>query len=851
TNHLGCSDTLMKPLYIRVNGPTALFNPAITGSCLNTAITFTDKSFPDGTSNIQQWIWDYGDSTKETLSAAPFQHAYSSAGIFTVSLKVIDSKGCADSLEKPDILIISKPVADFNTNDTASCPQMPVTFIDSSTGPGLTYLWNFGDGSTSSQADPVHQYSTEGIFSVSLSITDKYGCTDYIFKKDYIKVVIPVAGFSISDSVSNCPPLVVTFTNTSLNAISSSWDFGDGNTSSAPNPSHFYAFPGVYKVILKITSQGGCTDQKTGQIVIKGPSGNFNYTNIIGCVRLQTSFKAFTKNTFSIVWDFNDGTTVSTPDSVLTHAYINPGVYLPRVILSDAGGCQVPIIGADTIVVYGVQADFNTSPVVLCDSGTVKFSDYSISNDLIISYQWNFGDSTISDEQYPVHSYQNSGLYYTKLKVTTQSGCMDSLSIAGQIKVINTPKIAIASSVGACVPAVLNFSGKILTADTSALSWAWKFGNGNTSTLQNPPDQVYSLPNSYTIQLTATNSSGCIAATNKIVQAYPVPVVTIVSDTIVCSGNSINLFVNGAATYSWSPSIDLSCTNCANPTAKPDSAVKYVVVGTSVDGCVAPDSISIAVKFPFKIQVSKKDTLCAGKSTVLSASGGEKYIWSPSTGLNNPVLAGPIATPLQTTNYSVIASDNRGCYSDTGYVPIKVYPIPVVNAGDDKTINVGKTIELLPVISSDVTSVNWSPTSGIFRNSYPGISVNPKESVEYTVEVSNTGGCLARDRVTVNVLCNNANVFTPNTFSPNADGVNDIFYPRGSGVFLVKILKIFNRWGEVVFEKSNIYANDIASGWDGTAKGQKLLPDVFIYIMDIVCDNNTTLTFKGNIALVR
>jgi gliding motility-associated-like protein len=177
--------------------------------------------------------------------------------------------------------------------------------------------------------------------------------------------------------------------------------------------------------------------------------------------------------------------------------------------------------------------------------------------------------------------------------------------------------------------------------------------------------------------------------------------------------------------------------------------------------------------------------------------------------------------------------------------------MPEVSAGDDKTINVGKTIDLLPVISSDVTNVNWSPTSGIFRNSYPGISVKPNESAEYTVEVANEGGCMAKDKVTVYVLCNNSNIFIPNTFSPNGDGANDIFFPRGSGIFQVKMLRVFNRWGESVFEKSNFYANDISSGWNGIYKGAKLLPDIFVYAMDVICDNNTVLTFKGNIALIR
>jgi gliding motility-associated-like protein len=105
--------------------------------------------------------------------------------------------------------------------------------------------------------------------------------------------------------------------------------------------------------------------------------------------------------------------------------------------------------------------------------------------------------------------------------------------------------------------------------------------------------------------------------------------------------------------------------------------------------------------------------------------------------------------------------------------------------------------------------------------------------------------------VNVFVLCDGANVFIPNTFSPNADGANDYFFPRGTGLFTIKQLRIFNRWGEQVFEKYSFKANDESAGWDGTYKGQKLTPDVYVYIMDIQCQNNTTLTLKGNIALIK
>ena len=173
-----------------------------------------------------------------------------------------------------------------------------------------------------------------------------------------------------------------------------------------------------------------------------------------------------------------------------------------------------------------------------------------------------------------------------------------------------------------------------------------------------------------------------------------------------------------------------------------------------------------------------------------------------------------------------------------------------MEAGADKTINVGQVLDLVPAISSDVREVNWSPTGSIFRNSFPAISIKPKETTTFTVEVKNEGGCTARDNVTVYVLCNDANVFIPNTFSPNGDGANDVFYPRGKGLFRIKSARVFNRWGEVVYEKGEFAPNDASSGWDGTYKGRKLNADVFIYMIEILCDNNTVLVYKGNVALI-
>ncbi len=851
TDILGCKDTLQKPLYIQVDGPTANFASGVTGSCLLSAIIFTDNSISDGIHPITTWIWNYGDGSIDTLTAPPFQHNYSSPGIYTVALKVIDNKGCVDSVIQTSALIISKPVADLSTTDTLSCPTKPINFINKSTGPGLIYNWDFGDGNTSTATNPVHSYTADGIYTIKLHVTDQYGCTDSITYPDYITIVSPHSNFSMSDSLGTCPPLFVSFTNTSQNFTAVNWNFGDGTSTQTDNPSHFYNIPGTYIAKLTITSPGGCMNIKQKTITVRGPLGSFSYGPINGCKPLTVNFNAITQDRLSFIWDFNDGTTNSTTDSIVAHTYTIPGIYVPKMILVDPGGCVVPITGPDTIVVNGVNANFGFINNTYCDAASINFSDSSFSNEVITGYEWNFGDSNSSLLQNPTHFYNAPGLYYPMLIVTTQSGCKDTMQSPAPVKIVTSPQAAINSTANGCTPLTVNFNGRLIIPDTSAISWNWNLANGNISTLQDPPAQIYTNAGTYTIQVIATNSSGCKDTATKNIDAFLVPTINAGADTLVCRGKGTTLTATGAATYTWSPSTGLSCANCATPIASPDSITNYVVRGTTAQGCSNTDNVTVKVKQPFAMSNSVGDTLCKGGAVRLFAIGAASYVWSPSTGLNSTTSATPLASPSITTVYRVIGTDDKACFKDTGFVTVKVYPIPTVDAGQDKTINVGQTVELKPTVSADVSSAIWTPTQSIVQTNFPNVTVKPKETTKYTLEVRNAGGCKSRDQVTIFVICNGANIFIPNTFSPNGDGVNDIFYPRGSGLFSIKTLRIFNRWGEVVFEKNGFLPNDVSAGWNGSFKGLKLTPDVYVYTVDIICDNSIVLTLKGNVALIQ
>jgi gliding motility-associated-like protein len=852
TDVLGCSDT--NTLDITVFGPKAQFFSSVPAICFynNGPILFTDSSTTDGAHSLVKWIWNYGDGTVDSTTSAPYTHLYATAGSYDVSLAVVDNYGCRDSIAKQASVVISDPVADFYSPDTATCIDKPVRFVNTSAGNNLQYLWSFGDNIHSVDKDPVHSYEETGTYIVSLVATDQFGCRDSVSKNTYISISVPKALFFVSDSFSTCPPLLVKFTDSSSDYQSVKWDFGDGNSSTLENPSHYYTLPGIYFATLIVTGPGGCIDSMRQRINVRGPRGNFSYTPLIGCNPFTVKFTATTLDRISFTWDFSDGTTVATNDSMISHTYTAAGDYVPKMILRDMTGCTVPIVGPDTIRVREVSAKFSLSQSMFCDSVSVNFYDSTSSNDLIASWQWSFGDGGSSNVQNPLYQYKSPGSYDVKLVVTTQTGCKDSAVLNDSVSVFKGPEINIIGDTAACVSSRLEISARVINGDSDLLTWQWNLGNGNSFQSKDPPSQTYPSAGSYLITSSVMDEHGCRDSVTRTINIYPLPNIDARPDSTICLGNSIQLNASGGNTYKWNASPGLNCTDCDNPIASPDSNSIYTVTGTNEYGCTGKDSVLVRVQRHLPLLVNPGDTICIGESAQLFASGSHRYSWQPSTGLNDPNIPSPQASPSSSTLYTVRATDSANCFIDTANVFIKVYPIPTVQAGPDQTIEVGSAgVQLHATGSPDVVSWKWSPSAGLSCISCPDPNATPNQTTEYAVEVRNEGECLAKDYLTIHVVCNRGTLYIPNTFSPNGDGMNDRFYPRGKGVFMIKSFRVFNRWGELVFERLNFNPNDAGAGWDGKYKGKLLSPDVFVYVCEIVCDNNQLLNYKGDVTLLQ
>jgi gliding motility-associated-like protein len=856
----GCVDSVVKTNYMRINGATANFGSVTNSGCSNQLVTFIDSTITDGVNAIVEWKWDFGDNIIQTFSNPPFTHSYGAPGTYDVKLVVTDAAGCKDSISFPDFVRLSNPVARFYSPDTLTCPGSSVTFIDTSLSSTILKFWDFGNGVTSTQTSVTVStvYFTPGFYTVKLKLTDGFGCMDSAVKVSYIRVDTPNAQFAMSDSIASCPPLNVQFTFQGSYQQSVNWDFGTGSISTLLNPAHLYSIPGTYFPRLIVTSPGGCRDTAVRRVFLSGPFGTVNYSPLAGCKPLTVNFQATTNGASnSILWDFGNGFTQSTTDSNLVYTYPTGGRFTPRLILGDPAGCLVPVIGADTILVEDLKAKFAAvNSRFVCDSGQVQFADSSTRFGPIASYFWDFGDGGTSTAVNPVHNYTAPGLYTVKLVIRSALGCVDSTVQVNYIQVDATPQVNIFGDTTSCAPGNFLLQAIIAAGDTSTVRWQWRFDTGQTPTTQTVSIS-YPNPGSYGVSLIGTTLNGCVDSVRRNIIVHPLPATNAGPDTAMCFGTPIQLQATGAFSYFWLPPADatLSCNVCLNPLANPTRDTMYVVRGRTIFGCLANDTVFVKVRQPYTTTLLPANpVICLNKSVQLEARGGDRFVWSPATGLSNPNIAKPLASPVATTTYTVTATDSLNCFNQNASITVTVLPLPTINAGPDQTIAAGGSAALNTISTGGALNYLWRPISGLSCSNCPSPVAAPQATTSYVVRVTNGGGCLAEDTVTVFVVCDNNNFFIPNTFSPNGDGINDVFYPRGKGIERIKSMIIFNRWGERVFEKREFAINDPTQGWNGrnsTVNGSKLNADVYTYFIEIICSNNLIIPFKGNVTLIQ
>ena len=588
----GCSDTRTITNMITVTGPSPDFTAA-AGVCQNKSITFSDQSTSGD--RITKWEWDFGDSIVQTFSSGPFTHIYKDTGVYSVKLNVTDNRGCVGVIVKPDIVTVSRPTAGF-TADTIYCQGAGLKFIDSSRGNNLTYLWDFGDGNTSTQATPTHTYTgPDSTYSVSLIVTDRIGCSDTVRRIRYIDIKRPKPAFTAVDTVSICPPLETKFTFKGQDYDSYYWDFGDGSRSTLENPTHFYNDYGLYRPQLILVGFGGCLDSAGQTVNVYNPGEvQINYSPLDACNQLAVDFNIVSPPNTKFNFFFGDGRIDSSQQKQFQHLYNSPNFYYPQLHLMDNLDCVIPISGRNTIKILGAIPNFAKDRKEFCDTGVVTFTNYTIANDPIISQVWDFDDGTTTTDLHPVHNFVGGDSYEVKLTVTTQAGCVKD--IVDTIKVYTTPDVGIFSDDLVCINTPILFQGTLVKPDT-LITWRWTFGNGQSSATQQLP-VVYNQAGTFNVSLEAANKLGCKDTISKRVVVAPLPVITMGPDPVIPVGTGIRLPVSYSPLtriYNWTPTRNLDCPTCPVPFANPKFTTRYQVSVIDSNGCVASSQVTVNV----------------------------------------------------------------------------------------------------------------------------------------------------------------------------------------------------------------------------------------------------------------
>lgn len=340
------------------------------------------------------------------------------------------------------------------------------------------------------------------------------------------------------------------------------------------------------------------------------------------------------------------------------------------------------------------------------------------------------------------------------------------------------------------------------------------------------------------------NSVNCrVSSTPLTVTIHPLPVVQISSNSPLCETQQIELNASGGTQYQWSGPMGFQSSD-PNPVANnaaPGMTGIYAVIVTTAFGCQASDQLAVVVNPKPQISLSPSSAaICRGDSVLIQATGGAGYSWSPTEGLNIDVPDFVWAKPLASITYQVTAQNSFGC-KDTAFADINVLQKPIANAGPDKVGILNQPVILEGSATGTDYTVGWSPASTV---SDPGVlqpSATPQTDQYYILKLNSTQGC-GFDQDTMFVKLYNA-IEIPNAFTPNGDGLNDVWKVPALLAYRNYRVSVYNRWGARVFE-----TNDITNGWDGKLKGREQPAGVYVFIINI---GNNSDFYKGTFTLIR
>lgn len=612
-----------------------------------------------------------------------------------------------------------------------------------------------------------------------------------------------------------------------------------------------------------------CSQTETAavKIIVKqGPVANFTST-VPACLKDSVLFTgASNSSNFTIInytWNFDDGTSAGSVNTV--KKFTTAGTQNIRYRIFASNGCTGDT--TKTISIYDTPIALFGTNTPICAADSARFTDSSsISIGNITAWHWNFGDNNtaVNNNNNPFfHRYTQAGSYTAKLVAVSNNNCPSDTAFK-TITVLPKPLAKFGYSDNICVGDSILLTDSSVSNTGPITSWRWNFGD-NTATVtnnNNPFYHRYAQAGTYKISLIVTAVTNCVSDTfYQTVVVSNRPQVSFSATGVFCADSSI-LFtssyapVNGVpATWFWSfgdgqqqiSNSSAIATHTYSAFAG-NQIVKHVLsLGKGCNSDTANFTIGAINNNPLaQFNITAAD-FCERSPISFSAALTNIAQWNWNFGNGTGTNVPPFIKTYNNAgiyNISLSVKDNNGCGSLPVTQNITINTTPVVNAGPDQFINPGSAV-LLPATVSNNNGVtfNWQPATYLNNNTVLQPTTTPAATITYTVAAVNSQtGCSTTDAITITVI---TQLSIPNAFTPNNDGHNDTWAIPGIVLYPNALVKIYNRWGQKIYESDNYYNKP----WNGKLNGQLQPNGSYAYIIKL--HPTETKILRGSFLLIR
>lgn len=574
------------------------------------------------------------------------------------------------------------------------------------------------------------------------------------------------------------------------------WKFGDGTTSTLQNPVHIYTLPGMDTVSLTAISETGCQTTKQQYIKVNNlPVASFTATSSIfkdDVVMLKDASTIAAGKIVKWAWNFGDGKTeVRTDAKPFEHIYAAAGTYKVTLTVTSDFGCSSSIT-LSVLAKPGYKPNFKLPGVCSADINS-QFTDLtadSVGTAATLTYLWDFGDAdatasnpnTATDKN-PSHRFIKAQLYQVTETVTADDGSSATITKPFQVNG-SLPKAAfnIITTGNICSSALVAFQNQSSVDVGSIVKIEWYFDYQNQPTVV-VTDNNPTPGKTYTHQYNVFNMPASKTFTVRMVAYSGITCMDIVEKTITIYATPKVVFTAlGSVCQEVSP---FQITQAEDVSGAPGKGV-YSGVGVSVNG------------------------------------------------IFNPAAAG-----IGTHAIKYVFTNSSGC-SDSLSQNITVNPTPVLNAGKRIFPHIGDRVQLSPKITGKILSYQWTPSTGLSNSRIANPAVIATDDITYRLTVVSTDSCTVTDTVAIRIL---KLPIIPNTFTPNNDGVNDVWNIKNIDRYPDCIMDIYNRYGIRMF-----HSTGYGTAWDGRFNGQEVPVGTYYYVLNL---KDGSKNYGGYVTVIR